>query len=102
MTRRLAICFLLTTLAGTSGAQELQEIVPTARQDPPTWRYTLDAPPQEWATPDFDDHAWKTGRAGFGPPGTPAVVVNTPWTGSDIWMRRDVTLPATGPDPSSL
>ncbi len=52
------------------------------------WRYTLDAPADNWATPDFTDGAWQTAHPPFGsevPDGKP----KTPWHTDDIWMRRD-------------
>src|SRR5690349_2781167 len=77
-------------------------VVPTGRQGQVDWRYTVDAPGEGWASPGFDDSAWRSGRAGFGSGGTPAVAVNTAWTGRDIWLRRKVTLPASGADLSAV
>jgi hypothetical protein len=51
------------------------------------WKYTLDPPGQNWAAPDFDDSAWKTGQHGFGRAGTPKAQINTPWETDDIWLR---------------
>src|SRR5689334_12772205 len=55
------------------------EVVPTARQEPATWRYTFDRPADAWTARDFDDAAWQQGRGGFGTDGTPAIVRNTTW-----------------------
>ena len=66
-----------------------------ARQGPPaTWRYTLTTPAEGWTAPDFDDHAWPAGPAGFGTAGTPGAVVGTQWNTNDLWVRRDFQLRA--------
>ncbi|MGC8644222.1 MAG: glutaminase domain-containing protein, partial [Isosphaeraceae bacterium] len=56
------------------------------------WRYTTRNPGPHWADPDFDTSGWKSGQAGFGtnPPG---FVRSTDWTGHDIWLRREITIP---------
>lgn len=74
-------------------------VVPAADRKPATWRYTTHEPSGDWAAPGFDDTAWRTGKAGFGTPGTPGAAVNTHWDTADIWLRRTVTIPrgATGP-----
>ena len=54
-----------------------------------TWSYTYDKPNDDWYTPSFDDSTWKTGQGGFGPQGS------TPWSTKDIWLRTEVTVPAT-------
>lgn len=57
------------------------------------WRYATEAPASDdWFEPGFDDSAWKLGRAGFGAPNTPGAVVRTEWTGTDIWLRREIEL----------
>ena len=70
------------------------DIVPTSEEDPQTWRYTADKPADAWTQPGFDDSAWKSGPAPFG---HDMGGVRTPWTGADIWIRREITLPATIP-----
>lgn len=64
----------------------------------PTWSYTTDEPPGDWAAPGFDAASWPTGPAGFGTPGTPAVAVRTRWDTPRIWLRAEVDLPELGPD----
>jgi hypothetical protein len=44
--------------------------------------------------PEFDDSSWKTGKSGFGTEGTPGAVVNTKWDTDDIWLRREIDIPA--------
>jgi hypothetical protein len=70
----------------------VKEIVPTARQNGYPCRYTLEAPPDGWFKPDFDDSGWKEGQAGFGIEGTPAAAVRTPWKTRAIWLRRSFNL----------
>jgi hypothetical protein len=62
------------------------------RDAPPQWRYTIKQPTEGWQDPGFDDAAWLSGPAGFGSSETPGAVVNTGWTGSDIWIRRTFEL----------
>jgi hypothetical protein len=72
----------------------VKEIVPTARTEKITWRYTTQKPAADWMKPGFDASAWKEGPAGFGTRGTPGSVIGTVWRTGDIWIRREVTLPA--------
>jgi len=73
----------------------LMNVLPTALDERPRWRYTTSKPPADWFKPDFDDTAWKEGVAGFGTRGTPGARVRTEWNTSDIWLRREFTLPHT-------
>jgi hypothetical protein len=75
-------------------------LVPSAQQTPAEWRYTTEKPADDWFKPEFNDTTWKTGKGGFGTEGTPGAVVNTTWNTDDIWIRREITLPATMKDPS--
>ncbi|HEX8236581.1 MAG TPA: glycoside hydrolase family 2 TIM barrel-domain containing protein [Abditibacteriaceae bacterium] len=74
-------------------------LIPTSQTQPLQWRYTFDKPGENWIAPEFDDASWRTGEAGFGTQGTPGSVVRTVWNSSDIWLRREVTLPALTGDP---
>lgn len=58
------------------------------------WKYTTDRPPDDWFKPAFDAARWKEGIGGFGSVGTPGLSMNTSWTSSDIWLRRDFDLKA--------
>lgn len=55
------------------------------------WRYTIDAPPASWMNGNFDDNAWKLGRAGFGQKGGWESRIKTPWSTKDIWLRQQFT-----------
>jgi hypothetical protein len=59
-----------------------------------SWKYTTDKPADDWFQPPFDASAWKDGVGGFGSSGTPGIFLNTSWTSSDIWLRRDFNLGA--------
>ncbi len=75
-------------------------VLPTgeAGDGAPTWSYTTSEPVGDWKNPDFDVQAWKSGPAGFGTPGTPAIAVKTRWESPRIWLRNAIELPALGPD----
>jgi hypothetical protein len=42
----------------------------------------------------FNDSSWKRGQSGFGTEGTPGAIIGTIWQTDDIWLRREVDLPA--------
>jgi hypothetical protein len=73
----------------------LKAVVETAQTAPADWHYTSAQPPDGWTRADFDHSAWKTGRSGFGSEGTPGAIIGTIWSTSDIWLRREFTLPDT-------
>lgn len=79
---------------------EERVVVPTSREAPQDWSYTFDAPAADWFRSSFDASGWKVGPGGFGTKGTPRAVVRTDWSSPDVWIRRDVELPAT--DPANL
>ena len=64
-------------------------VVPTEQ----TWRYTEQKPGADWTKPDFAAAGWKEGQAGFGTR-PPNFVQHTGWKTDDIWLRREITLPA--------
>jgi Domain of unknown function (DUF4965)/Domain of unknown function (DUF5127)/Domain of unknown function (DUF1793)/Domain of unknown function (DUF4964) len=72
----------------------ITEIVPTSERTAAVWRYTFMKPAPDWARPGFDDGQWKQGLGGFGANGTPGAVIGTAWLTPDIWLRREVVLPA--------
>jgi hypothetical protein len=69
-------------------------VVAAADRAPATWHYTTNAPAANWSKPDFDDSSWAQGPSGFGTAGTPGARVGTTWNTSDIWLRREVEIPA--------
>ena len=69
-------------------------LVPTSYVTPVTWRYTTAAPEASWTRPDFDAASWQEGAAGFGKTDNTWAHANTPWTTSDLWLRREVALTA--------
>ncbi len=73
---------------------EVTQVVPTSQKEPAIWRYTFTKPAENWAAADFDASSWKEGPGGFGTRGTPGAVVKTIWRTGDIWLRREITMPA--------
>lgn len=71
----------------------LSVVIPTAQTAPAEWRYTTQPPPANWTAPDFDASSWAEGLSSFATPGTPGAVRHTDWHTSDIWLRREFTLP---------
>jgi hypothetical protein len=74
-------------------APQITMVVPTAQTTPANWRYTTVQPPANWTASDFDAGAWPEGLSSFATVGTPGAVRNTEWHTSDIWLRREFTLP---------
>jgi hypothetical protein len=72
---------------------QIKPVVPDARQQPVTWRFTTEKPSHDWYKSDFDAANWKGGRAGFGSKGTPGAIIGTEWRTADLWLRRDFDLP---------
>jgi hypothetical protein len=73
------------------------QVVPfikTAQEEPGEWKYVTQNPGDGWEKPGFDDSSWKKGKAGFGTPGTPESVVNTTWDTPEIYLRREIDIPA--------
>ena len=52
-------------------------------------KYTESTPASGWMNPDFNDAAWKTGKAPFGNNKT---IAKTIWQSRHIWVRRTFTL----------
>ena len=72
----------------------ITEVVATSERHPATWRFTVDRPASGWQMPEFDDRSWKQGPGGFGTKGTPGAVIGTIWNTHDIWLRREIIVPA--------
>jgi hypothetical protein len=75
-------------------APTITVLVPAADQQPATWNYTMAAPAGDWMNQNFDDSTWQQGQSGFGTAETPNAIIGTPWQTDDIWLRREVELPA--------
>jgi hypothetical protein len=69
-------------------------VVPAADKEKATWKYTVAQPADGWTVAGFDDASWAQGESGFGTQGTPGAVIGTIWKTDDIWLRREVELPA--------
>jgi hypothetical protein len=70
-------------------------VVPAADSAEARWRFTTNKPEADWSNPGFDDSTWKESLAGFGAGGPPGAFVKTPWTTADVWLRRQMEIPAT-------
>ncbi|HRT56772.1 MAG TPA: hypothetical protein P5038_09105, partial [Candidatus Paceibacterota bacterium] len=68
------------------------DVVPSARTERATWRFTTQKPAADWFRPGFDAGSWKEGSGGFGTRGTPGAVVRTEWNTENIWLRREFSL----------
>ncbi len=80
----------------------LPMLLPEAQQGAFLWSYTTNAPPVGWMEAAFDATVWPTGNGGFGTRASPGAIVNTPWTTSDIWLRREFTLDPGFRPPAAL
>jgi hypothetical protein len=65
------------------------DILPTSADDPAVWYFTTTKPATDWMQPGFRTTDWNSGPGAFGQ-GIGAA--RTPWTTSDIWLRREITL----------
>lgn len=65
-------------------------IIPAADEQKATWQYTQEKPADNWYTLDYKPADWKKGQAVFGK--GKDKTATTPWTTSDIWLRREITL----------
>lgn len=75
-----------------------ESVVPAADTQPGQWHFTTAQPSDGWFGIDFDASAWSEGQGGFGRTQNPAAVINTAWSTDDIWLRREVELPASPGD----
>lgn len=75
-------------------APKVSVIVPAADTQPATWSYTTTEPAEGWMRQGFGDSSWEQGQSGFGTTGTPGAIIGTVWRTDDIWLRREVVLPA--------
>jgi hypothetical protein len=80
--------------AAIPAAPKISVVLPAADTQPAVWNYTTAKPAGNWIGLNFDDSSWKKGKSGFGTAGTPGAVVGTTWKTDDIWLRREVNLPA--------
>jgi serine/threonine protein kinase len=81
----------LTSLESQLVKPELRALAPDSQNRPALWRYTLEAPAADWATPDFQDSGWCSGPAPFG---SWPWMVRTAWCSNDLWLRREFTVDA--------
>ena len=70
---------------------KMTEVVPTSEKEAQVWRYTHGKAGRRLGEPVFDDTQWKSGPAVFG---AGVAGVRTRWKTGDIWIRREMTVPA--------
>ena len=63
-------------------------VVPVSVPAPQTWKTTFQAPPQNWASKNFNDANWQSTPGAFGGKMEGGPQITTDWQGDDIWMRR--------------
>lgn len=78
---------------GLAGLRTMQatSIIGDARNFPEEWKYSNSVADAAWYQPSFADADWTAGLSGFGSTEY-AAYVGTPWTSSDIWLRKTFTL----------
>jgi hypothetical protein len=76
-------------------APVVKVIVPGSDQTPVEWSYTTNKPGEGWEGARFNATSWQKGKGGFGTQGTPGARIGTVWNSGDIWLRREMELPAT-------
>lgn len=72
----------------------LEPIVSTSEKPGVTWAYTIETPASGFEQPAFNDSSWKRGQGGFGTEITPGAIVRTVWNTPEIWLRREIEIPA--------
>ena len=81
----------------------LTTIIPAGdEKDDLLWHYTTRRPDGDWFATGYDASKWERGAAGFGGGGAPNTRTRTRWTTSDIWLRREITMPTSIPDNLAL
>jgi hypothetical protein len=84
----------LGSFAPPPSPPRITDVIPTSQRQPATWRFSFERPAPGWEKPGFDDRHWKAGPGGFGTKGTPGAVIGTNWNTPDIWLRREISVPA--------
>ncbi len=88
--------------SGLTVPKPLTILAATAKDAPVDWKYTTKRPPDGWERLGYDDADWKTAPAPFGNLDVPNKPVRTEWKTNEIWLRREVELPADFKNPLFL
>lgn len=70
---------------------KIKTIISTSKEHKYTWKYNTSAGvPRRWFAKEFDDRSWPEGKAAFGRSSLENTkdLISTPWTTSQIYMRR--------------
>lgn len=98
----LGIIYRMNLAAVDPTPLETRILADTSEREPVRWRYSLEAPADDWFRPEFNDASWMSAPGGFGSRGTPGAVVRTEWRTRDIWLRREFHIPTDTPATESL
>ncbi len=74
----------------------------TGQDAPVEWKYTTKRPQDGWERMGYDEADWQTGPAPFGTLNVPAMLVRTEWKTHEIWLRREIEVPAGFKNPLLL
>ena len=80
--------------SGPTLPKPLTILAATAQDAPIDWKYTTKRPPDGWERLGFDDSDWQSGAAPFGTLNIPEMPVRTEWKAREIWLRREIEVPA--------
>lgn len=75
-------------------AKPLAILAATAKETPVDWKFTTKRPQDGWERLGYDDADWQTGPAPFGTLNVPEFPVRTEWKTHELWLRREIDLPA--------
>ena len=69
-------------------------LVPTSRDTPQEWTYTMEEPAADWFQPKATRSNWKKGTGVFGHKvhRNGSITINTQWTTRDLWLVRTFEL----------
>ena len=88
--------------SGPTVPKPLTILAATAQDAPVDWKYTTKRPQDGWERLGYDDVDWKTAPAPFGNLDVPDKPVRTEWKTHEIWLRREIELPADFKNPLLL
>jgi putative membrane-bound dehydrogenase-like protein len=79
--------------------EDVDMIMPAGGAKSNSWKYTTDAPGNDWTKESFDDSKWALGESVFGTWETLNGLIRTKWETDHIWMRKTVDLSEDIPEP---
>lgn len=76
----------------------LEDVLENSQNQGQSWKYTTTTPSSSWYQTNFDDSRWRMANGPFASEGTPDIHIRTPWTSSDIWLRKQFSAGAFNAD----